>query len=407
MSTLLKTLIEKRAATWEQGKSLLNTVEAEARDLTAEESEQWSKITADLDEYDKRITDLDEIEQRNAQADEVRSRYAGAADEQRQGDADDSEAVLLRQIARGEKRAHTFSGPGNADRRSLTKGTATDGQELVPTSFYPQLVQHLVQTSAIRRAGATVITTESGENLQVPKTTSFSTASIVGEGSQIGDSDPQFGQVTLGAYKYAFLVGVSRELIEDEAVGLAAFLAEQGGVALGRGSDAHFVTGNGSTQPQGVVAAATVGKTGAAAVAGAFTADDLIDLYYSVIEAYRVGASWLMSDTAIAAARKLKDPATGQYLWQPGLSAGEPPTLLGRPLHSDHNVAAPAATVRSVLFGDFSRYFIRDVRGVRVESTDAFQFDDDIVTYKFVLRTDGDLTDTTGAIKAFVGGAAS
>lgn len=251
-----------------------------------------------------------------------------------------------------------------------------------------------------------MLTTESGEAVQIPKTTSYSTAAIVAEAGPISESDPQFAQVSLDAKKYAFIVDVSSELLTDSAVDITSFLARQGGRALGLGSGAHFITGNGTTQPNGVAALASVGKTGSAGVAGAFNGDDLIDLYYSVIEPYRVNATWMMRDASLAAARKLKDTNTGQYLWQPGLQAGEPGSLLGRPVVADQNVAAVALSARSILFGDFSTYYIRDVSGVRVERSDHARWDNDLASFRFILRTDGDLVDTTGAVKAFVGNAA-
>lgn len=403
MSDLLTKLAERRASTWEKAKTHLDEVETRGDSLTGEAEATWQALNEELTALDKRIEEVSEAERRakvaNDAADEFRDVVpAGAADpSERRTDAD-----IIAAIGRGELRGYDFL-PGT-ERRDLTKGTATDGAELVPTSFRAQLFEHLVQASGIRRAGATVLTTDKGETIQVPKTTSFSTASIVAEAGAIGESDPQFAQASLGSYKYAFITDASSELITDSAVDLVSFLAKQGGRALGLGSDAHFVTGNGTTQPQGVADAATVGVTGGTGVTGAFTADNLIDLYYSVIEPYRVVSTWMLRDAALAAARKLKD-STNQYLWAPGLQAGEPGTLLGRPVVADQNVAAPAVSARSVLFGDFSAYFIRDVSGVRVERSDHARWDNDLVSFRFILRTDGDLIDTTGAIKAFVGGA--
>jgi len=166
------------------------------------------------------------------------------------------------------------------------------------------------------------------------------------------------------------------------------------------------VTGTGTGQPNGIVTASTEGVVGAAAAAGVFTADELIDLYFSVIASYRRNGTWMLSDASMAATRKLKD-TTDQYLYAPGLIAGEQSTLFGRPVVVDPNVADPAIDAKSVVFGDLSRYFIRDVRGVRVERSVDFAFQNDLVTWRFLLRTDGDLIDTSGAVKHFVGGAAS
>ena len=157
-----------------------------------------------------------------------------------------------------------------------------------------------------------------------------------------------------------------------------------------------------------MVTSATSGKTGAGAVAGAFTADDLIDLYYSVIAPYRNSTScaWLMRDATMGAVRKLKD-SQGQYLWQPSIQVGVPDTLLGKPVHTDPNVAAVGTGAKSVVFGDFSQYAVRMAGGVRFERSDSFAFNTDLVTYRAIIRADGVTLDQTGAIKVFTGGGAS
>ncbi|GAA3472966.1 hypothetical protein GCM10018965_075190 [Nonomuraea roseola] len=203
------------------------------------------------------------------------------------------------------------------------------------------------------------------------------------------------------------LVQLSSELTTDTGVDLLGYLARAAGRAIGNAFGAHLVTGTGTNQPSGVAVVATTGKTGGAGVAGAFTADDLIDLFFSVIEPYRMSpsCSWMLRDASIAAARKLKD-GQGQYIWQPGLVAGAPDTILGKPVRSDPNVAAIGTGAKSVLFGDFGAYFVRMVNGIRFERSDDYAFNTDMVTFRALLRGDGLLADQTGAIKAFVGGAA-
>ena len=181
----------------------------------------------------------------------------------------------------------------------------------------------------------------------------------------------------------------------------------QAGRALGNALGAHLITGTGTSQPNGVITAATTGVTGGAGVTGAFTADNLIDLFFSVIAPYRnsPSAAWLLKDSTLAAVRKLKD-STNQYLWQPSLQVGVPDTLLGKPTVTDPNVAAPALSAASVAFGDFSQYFVRLVNGIRFERSVDYAFNTDLVTFRAILRGDGDLVDTTGAVKKFVGNAA-
>lgn len=396
--TIIDNLIAERARVWEQTKTHLDAVEAEGREFSGEAKETYDRHSADLASIDERITELGDLAKRNAAAETARAAYGASVPnvepEAKQAAVTDGDR--LRSLVNGEARSVEF--------RDLTKGSATAGGNTVPEGFYGTLVQHMIDNSAIRRTNVTVITTDSGVDLPVPKTTTHPTAGIISEAGSLTESDAVFGQVTLGAFKYGFSTQISSELEQDTGVDLVGYLAAIGGQALGNGSGAHFVSGDGSSKPNGIVTASTLGVTGATSVSGAFTDDNLIDLYFSVIEPYRNNGTWLMADAAMASARKLKD-ANDQYVWAPGLTSGEQSTLFGRPVVTDTNVADPAVDAKSVVFGDFSKYFIRDVSGVRVERSVDFAFQNDLITYRFIMRTDGDLIDTTGAVKHFVGGA--
>lgn len=401
MSERIKRLIEERANVWEQAKSHLDTVESEGREFTAEADETWKRYNAELAQLDERIAELRDVEDRNDRAEEMRARFEAATPapqpEQKQQTSD---ADILRKIGLGELRGSKFE----AEARDLTVGTATAGGNTVPTSFRARLLEHMIETSAIRQTRVSVLTTASGEDMQFPKTTAHSTASLIGEGSAISESDPTFGQVTLGAFKYALLIQTSRELLEDTAVDLTGYLARQAGRAIGNASGAHFATGDGSSKPNGIVTASTAGVTGGTGQSGVPTTNELIDLYYSVIAPYRRNGEWEFSDATAAELRKLKD-SDGQYIWAPGLVAGEPDTLLGKPVVVNPDIADAALSAKSVVFGDHSAYQIRDVNSVEVARSDDFAFNTDLVTWRFVFRTDGDLLDTTGAVKHYVGGA--
>jgi HK97 family phage major capsid protein len=154
------------------------------------------------------------------------------------------------------------------------------------------------------------------------------------------------------------------------------------------------VTGTGTSQPQGVANSPTVGKTGTTGQTLTVTGGDLIDLYHSVVSAYRRNGTWLMNDLSLAIVRKIRDDTggtgLGNFLWQPGLSAGAPDLLLGRPVVTDPNVAVMAANAYSIAFGDFSLFYtIRDVDGVRFERSDDFAFANDLVSFRAIIRTDG------------------
>lgn len=394
MSTDINALIEQRNKVWHEAKALNDDAGTEA--FSAEQSAQWDRLNDEIDQLDKRIEGVKKAEERSKLFDAQPDPTPAPEKDQR---AKDNE-TLRQMVAGGGKRAHEFT----SERRDLTVGSATAGGNTVPTGFYDTLVEHMIENSAIRQTNVTVITTDAGNDLQVPKTTTHPTASIVSEGGAIGESDPVFGQVTLQAYKYGFMVQLSKELEQDTGVDLVGYLGRQGGQALANASGAHFVTGTGTGQPRGVSTASTLGVTGGTGVGGAFTADELIELFYSVIPAYRRNGSWMMSSAGIRTARQLKG-SDNNYLWQPGLQVSEPDLLLGRPVYDDTNVADPATSAVSVLFGDLSKYFIRDVRGVRIERSEDYAFNTDLVSWRFLFRTDGDLIDETGAVKHFVGAA--
>jgi HK97 family phage major capsid protein len=397
MTKFIDVLSEERARAWEQAKSLLDVAANEKRDLTAEESETFDRINADLDAKDARIKSIIEAEERSRAIEESRTRLGVRPTLSDEPTATvDTDDQIVRSLLRGEIRSHRF------EKRAITKGDAT----MVPTSVYSRIVEHLEQANVVRQY-ATVLTTATGESLAIPKSTAFSTAAIVGEGAQASPADPTLGTTTLGAFKYVVLVQMSNELANDSSIDVGAFLARQAGLAIGIKTRADMTVGAGTTLPFGIVTRSSTGKTGADAVAGAFTADDLIDLRYSVNSVYtsQPGVGWMMSSAAMAAARKLKDQ-DDQYLFAPGL-AGDPDSLLGYPVWINDSVAVPAADAKSVLFGHMPSYFIREVNGIEVAVSDDFAFDYSVRTFRVSLRTDGDLVDQTGAVKHFLGGAVS
>lgn len=403
-------LITQRARAWEAAKAINDVADAEGRDLSAEEGAAFDKAMSDIDVLDARIKTVVDAEQRSRDIDEARARLGNPGTSAPAVDARDAEAAEVRKFLNGERRSIEVKAPNamtQAEFRDLSKLTAGAGANTVKTSFYGQLMAHLIEVSGIMQAGPTILNTTSGEQIQVPKTTSHSSAALIAEAGSLTESDPVFGQTPLDAYKYAMSIQVSTELVTDTSVDLLGYLAMQAGRAVGNAFGTHAVTGTGTSQPNGLATAATLGVTGTASVAGAFTADQLIDLHFSVIAPYRNSPScaWLMRDATLGAVRKLKD-SQNQYLWQPSLQVGVPDVLLGKPVYTDPNVAAVGLSARSVLFGDISQYFVRMVNGVRFERSDDFAFQNDLVTFRCILRADGDLVDTTGAVKYFIGNAA-
>jgi len=275
----------------------------------------------------------------------------------------------------------------------LTKGTATDGAELIPTGFVRTLQEHLIENNGLRRTNAQVFTTSTGENLPVPKTTTHGTATLVAEAGAFLENDAQFGQVVMNAYKFGQLVQVSTELIQDSAINLLEYLARAAGIAIGTATGTYNVTGTGSAQPEGIANAPVAGKTGTTGQTLTVIGNDLIDLYHSIVTGYRGRATWVMNDLSAAIVRKLRDDTggagLGNFLWQPGLQAGAPDTIFNRPVVTDPAMAVMAANAYSIGFGDLSAFFaFRDVNTVLFDRSDDYAFGNGLVTFRSSLRTD-------------------
>lgn len=195
---------------------------------------------------------------------------------------------------------------------------------------------------------------------------------------------------------------VSWQLLQDSIFDLEAFIRQQFGISTGVLENTAFVVGDGSGKPTGITTQtsagvtlpnSTAGVTGFS-TSGAYTgADALIALKYSVLSPYRRNAAWLMNDQTIAKVAGLKD-STNQYIWQPGLTAGAPDTLLGAPVYTDPDVPVMAANAKSVLYGDFSWYWIRDVANVYIQRLNELFAMNGQVGFLVFHRTDGKLVNT-------------
>ncbi len=244
---------------------------------------------------------------------------------------------------------------------ALQEGTDSEGGYLVPDEFEHTLVEALESENIFRKL-AHIINTSSGDR-KIPVVASKGTASWVDEEGSITESDDAFGQVSIGAYKLGTLIKVSNELLNDSVFDLEAYIAKEFGRRIGAKEEDAFFNGNGSGKPTGIfdsTAGAQVGITTASI--SAITADEIIDLFYSLGAPYRKNAVWVLNDATVKAVRKLKD-GNGNYLWQPALTSGTPDMLLGRPVYTSNCVPTIASGAKVIAFGDFSYYWIADRQG--------------------------------------------
>lgn len=240
-------------------------------------------------------------------------------------------------------------------------GTDSEGGYLVPDEFEHTLVEALQEENIFRKL-AHIIQTASGDR-KIPVVASKGTASWVDEEGSITESDDSFGQVSIGAYKLGTLIKVSNELLNDSVFPLEGYISKEFARCIGAKEEDSFFNGDGDGKPVGIfhsTGGAQVGVT--AASTSAITADEIIDLFYSLGASYRKKAVWVLNDATVKSIRKLKD-GNGNYLWQPALTADTPDTLLGRPVYTSTSVPTIASGAKVIAFGDFSFYWIADRQG--------------------------------------------
>ena len=356
-------LREKRAKAWEAAKAFLDSHRKENGVLSAEDDAAYTKMEQEITDLGKEIARLERQEALDAELNRPVNRPLTGKPGGR-ADADDGEDKTGRASDDYRKNfwnAMRSKAPMPAVTNALQVGTDSEGGYLVPDEYERTLVEALEEENIFRQM-AKVIKTSSGDR-KIPVVASKGTASWIDEEGAYPESDDSFGQVSIGAYKLGTMIKVSEELLNDSVFDLQSYISREFARRIGAKEEEAFFTGDGKGKPLGVLAATGGAETGVtAASATAVTADELMDLYYSLKSPYRKKSVWVLNDSTIKAIRKLKDN-NGQYLWQPSLTAGAPDMILGRPIKTSAYMPAIAAGAKTIAFGDFSYYWIADRQG--------------------------------------------
>ncbi len=355
----INTLREKRTKVWEAAKAFLDTKRGDDGLLSPEDVQTYEKMEADVVALGSEIGRLErqaalDREMNKPLTDPLTARPGVPADAAKTGRASDEYNRSFWQAMRNK-------GVGYEVLNALQIGTDVEGGHLVPDEFEHTLVTGLEEQNVFRRL-AKVITTSSGDR-KIPVVATKGTASWVDEEGAIPESDDTFGLVSIGAYKVATTLKCSEELINDSVFNIQSYLAKEFARRIGAKEEEAFCIGDGTGKPTGVFAAAGGAELGiTAASATALTADEILDLFYSLKAPYRKNAVFLMHDSSVKALRKLKDN-NGTYLWQPSLTAGAPDTLLNRPVFTSAYAPVLGADARAIAFGDFGFYWVADRQG--------------------------------------------
>jgi HK97 family phage major capsid protein len=379
-------LREKRAKTWEAAKAFLDSKRGGDGLLSAEDTATYEKMESDVLALGKEI---DRLERQAALDLELSKPVSTAIKTTPNAAFDDSKTGR----AANEYRQAFWKAMRNKNsydvQNALQIGTDSEGGYLVPDEFERTLIEALEEENIFRTL-AKVITTSSGDR-KIPVVASKGSASWVDEEGPIPESDDAFTQVSIGAYKLATMIKVSEELLNDSVFNLETYIAKEFARRIGAKEEEAFFIGDGTGKPTGIFNAtggASLGITAASATA--ITVDEVMDLFYSLKSPYRKKAVFVMNDATVKAIRKLKD-GNGQYLWQPSITAGQPDTILNRPVKTSAFVPTIAAAAKTIAFGDFSYYWVADRQGRSFQRLNELFAATGQVGFKGTQRVDGKL----------------
>lgn len=372
----------ERGQVVEQMRKLADKAETEKRKLTTEEDQEWARLDAAQEDLNKRIereTRVGDLERElgRPQPTKAGERVGDESPQYAEHTKAHSEAFRsylrygydsLTPEQRDIMRRTWQPLREGVEHRALSVGTTTAGGFTVPEGFSGMLERDVKAFGGMREA-ARVLPTASGNDLPWPTVTDVANVGeLLAENTAAAEQDTTFGQIILKAYKYSSkLVRVSIELLQDTAFDIEGLLSGLFAERIARITNTHFTTGDNTAKPQGVVTFSIAGKTGAAGQTASVIYEDLVDLEHSIDPAIRIrpGVRWMMHDSMLKVLKKLKD-GQGRPLWIPSVAGGAPATIGNYPYTINQDVAEPAASAKSLLFGDFQKYIIRDVRDFSV-----------------------------------------
>lgn len=300
---------------------------------------------------------------------------------------------------------------------TMSTTTTTEGGYTVQSDVANTVLDALKAYGGMRRV-STILRTEKGNPMSFPTSDGTTeTGEIIAENTTATAADPTFGTKALPVYKYSSkIIAVPFELLQDASVDIEAFVRNRMVTRLGRITNTHFTTGDASSKPNGIITAASTGVTASNGTSQvtAIVYTSIIDLIHSVDPAYRElnNCKFMMNDASVKVIRKIVDGSSrpifvpGYDATQGGAAYSQPDVLCGYPIVVNQDIATMAASAKSIAFGDFSFYHIRDAMDIMM-----FRFTDSAyaklgqVGFLAWLRSGGNFIDVGGAVKLFVNAA--
>ena len=368
---------------FEAAKALVSRASEEARELSAEEEAQYSKLNEAMDSKLAKIEDLKKGEERSAKLSAVIGAVEVATSKTIENDAD-----ALRALIKGDKRTANF------EMRALATATAT-----TPVTFADFVVEQLVNDNVVY-AGATKIRTTDNRNITVPILAGTApAAAFVSQGGTISAADPVFTSITLGSFAAATLTLASRELVDSAGFNLVEYVGRAAGAQIANLAGSACTLGTGTVQPTGFISAlTTAGALTTATKGGTVTATffDLLDVQsalYALAPKYRnANTAWHVSTGAARKMRGFQD-LNGQFVWQASQAAGQPETLLGYRVIENPYMAAVASASKSVAIVHEPSIYIREAGNLSVATSEDRYFELNSIGIRSIYQFDSNLPD--------------
>lgn len=405
MSKGIQALREQRTAHAKEARNILDT--KTGKDWTKEAAAQVDDLYAKIDDLDGQIERFERaltLEDSLDGRGEQRSDRTGRSVDEEANNVVTEKAIFDAWCRGGmeqlndEQREYVANRKNEARRLygSQSVGTGSQGGFLVPRDFSATLLEKMAAFGGVRSV-ANVIQTDGGNSIDFPTVDETGQeGELIGENTTATGQDIVFGTTAIDAYKYSSkIVTVPIELIQDSRIDIEAYVNKALAERIARITNRHFTVGDGTSKPRGVVVAAASGKTGVTGQTTSVTYDDFVDMEHSVDPAYRNEAGWMFHDQTLKVIKKLKD-SQGRPLWRPGVTGGDPNDILGYKYTINQHMAQMAANAKSILFGDFSKYTIRDVMAVTLfRFADSKYMEKGQVGFLAWSRHDGDLIDAS------------
>lgn len=387
--SLANELMGRRAQLIKDAQEIAQRGVAEDRDLSSEEQTSFDQMIAEANKLHERATAIHNGEKAASELEEsFRSVTGHERDERDDAEPRDANFVTW---ARSARPGDTFDLPQARQIRKAGQGEQRDMSATGGTgknSVSSMLWEYALHVGQILQSGVDIINTADGNALPFPVATAHAETdnTALAPHDPIVNDESTITTVESTVAKYGFISYVPTELIQDATFDLEGYIARNAGRELGRrvsaiaaaGVISSFTTA-GVTAPAGVLL-----NLGDQTTVGQGT-DLIYKLFHSVYPEYRTSASWIMADPTAAIVRSLKG-SDGQSVWQPALTAGDPDLLVGKPVYIVPQIDAPAASKKSMYFGDLSALKVRIAGGLRFERSSEYKFGNDQVAFRGIVR---------------------